>query len=147
MSLSTLRSPSPEQSPSPAYSISSDSTTFSFEDNPFARSILEEVLDGDGPAERVPNKYIKSSDNEDNKAESITTVFQDDSYCFDKLEDIESTLHRWARIEGFAMVRWDSKPKGNPIRVVIKCKRGGKYQSHGKDPSVAPDKQRKGSKS
>jgi hypothetical protein len=156
MSLSTLRSPSPERSPLPAYSISSDSTTFSFEDDPFAHSILEEVmepaikqevLDGDGPARRVPDKYIESSDDEDNKAESMTTVFQDDSYCFNKLEDIESTLHRWARIEGFAMVRRDSKPKGNPTRVIIKCKRGGKYQSHGKDPSVAPDKQRKGSKS
>jgi hypothetical protein len=84
MSLSTLRSPSPERSPSPAYLISSDSTTFSFEDDPFARSILEEVmepaikqevLDGDGPAERVPDEYIESLDDEDNKAESMTTVF------------------------------------------------------------------------
>jgi hypothetical protein len=84
MSLSTLRSPSPERSPSPAYSISSDSITFSFEDDPFARSILEEViepaikqevLDGDRPAKRVPNEYIESSDDEDNKAKSITTVF------------------------------------------------------------------------
>jgi hypothetical protein len=84
MSLSTLRSPSPERSPSPAYSISSDSTTFSFEDDPFARSILEEVmepaikqevLDGDGPAKRVPDEYIESSDDKDNKAESMTTVF------------------------------------------------------------------------
>ena len=84
MSLSTLRSPSPERSPSPAYSISSDSTTFSFKDNPFAYSILkeviepaikQEVLDGDRPAERVPDEYIESSDNEDNKAESMTTVF------------------------------------------------------------------------
>jgi hypothetical protein len=84
MSLSTLRSPSPERSPSPAYSISSDSTTFSFKDNPFAYSILkevikpaikQEVLDRDGPARRVPNKYIKSLDNKDNKAESITTIF------------------------------------------------------------------------
>ena len=104
-------------------------------------------MDRDGPARRVPNEYIESSDDEDNKAESMTTVFQDDSCCFDKLEDIESILYRWARIEGFAMVRWDSKPKGNPIRVVIKCKRGGKYQSYGKDPSVALDKQRKGLKS
>ena len=84
MSLSTFRSPSLERSPSPAYSISSDSTTFSFEDDPFAHSILEEVmepaikqevLDGDGPAKRVPNKYIKSLDDKDNKAESITTIF------------------------------------------------------------------------
>jgi hypothetical protein len=86
MSLSTLRSPSPERerSRSPALSILSDSTTFSFEDDPFAHSILEEVmepaikqevLDGDGPAGRVPNEYIESSDDEDNKAESITTVF------------------------------------------------------------------------
>jgi hypothetical protein len=84
MSLSTLRSPSPERSPSPAYLISSDSITFSFEDDPFARSILkevmepaikQEVLNGDRPAERVPNEYIKSSDDEDNKAKSITTVF------------------------------------------------------------------------
>ena len=136
MSLSTLRSPSLERSRSPALSILSDSTTFSFEDDPFAHSILEEViepaikqevLDGDGPAGRVPNEYIKSSDDKDNKAESITTVFQDDFYCFNKLEDIESTLHQWARIKGFAMVRRDSKPKGNPIRVVIKYKQGGKY--------------------
>ena len=84
MSLSTLRSPSPERSRSPALSISSDSTTFSFEDDPFARLILEEVmepaikqevLDRDGPAKRVLDKYIKSSDNKDNKAESITTIF------------------------------------------------------------------------
>ena len=84
MSLSTLRSPSPERSPLPAYSISSDSTTFSFKDNPFAHSILkeviepaikQEVLDGNRPAKRVPNNYIKSSDNKDNKAESITTIF------------------------------------------------------------------------
>jgi hypothetical protein len=84
MSLSTLRSPSPERSPSPAYSISSDSTTFSFKDDPFAHSILkeviepaikQEVLDRDGPARRVPNEYIESSDDEDNKAESMTTVF------------------------------------------------------------------------
>jgi hypothetical protein len=102
MSLSTLRSPSPERSRSPALSISSDSTTFSFEDDPFAYSILkevieptikQEVLDGDGPARRVPNEYIKSSDDKDNKAESMTTVFQDDFYCFNKLEDIKSTLH------------------------------------------------------
>jgi hypothetical protein len=62
----------------------SDSTTFSFEDNSFAYSILkeviepaikQEVLDGDRPAGRVPNKYIKSLNNKDNKAESITTVF------------------------------------------------------------------------
>jgi hypothetical protein len=85
MSLSTLRSPSPERSPSLAYSISSDSITFSFEDDLFAHSILEEVmepaikqevLDGHGPAGRVSNKYIKSSDDEDNKAESITIVFR-----------------------------------------------------------------------
>jgi hypothetical protein len=84
MSLSTLRSPSPEQSPLPAYSISSDSTTFSFKDNPFAHLILkevieptikQEVLDRDRPARRVPNKYIKSLDDKDNKAESITTIF------------------------------------------------------------------------
>jgi len=156
MSLSTLRSPSPERSRSPALSISSDSTTFSFEDDPFARSILEEVmepsikqevLDSDGHVERVPDEYIESSDDEDKMAESMTTVFRDDFRCFDKLEDIESTLHRWARTEGFAIVRRDSKPKGNPTRVVIKCKRGGKYQSHGKDPSIAADKQRKGAKS
>jgi hypothetical protein len=55
-------------------------------------AIKQEVLDGDGPARRVPNEYIKSSDDEDNKAESMTTVFQDIS-CFDKLENIESTLH------------------------------------------------------
>jgi hypothetical protein len=102
MSLSTLRSPSPERSPSLAYSISSNSTTFSFEDNPFTYSILEEVmepaikqevLDGDGPARRVPNEYIESLDDEDNKAESITIVFQDKVCSFDKLEDIKSTLH------------------------------------------------------
>ena len=136
MSLNTLRSPSPKRSPSPAYSISSDSTTFSFEDDPFAYSILEEVmepaikqevLDRDGPLGRVSDEYIESSDDEDNKAERMTTVFQDDFCCFDKLEDIESILYRWARIEGFTMVRRDSKPKGNLTRVVIKCKRGGKY--------------------
>jgi hypothetical protein len=136
MSLNTLRSPSPKRSPSPAYSISSDSTTFSFEDDPFIHSILkkiiepaikQEVLDRDGPLKRVPNKYIKSSDDEDNKAERMTTVFQDDFYCFDKLEDIESILYRWACIEGFTMVRRDSKPKGNLTRVIIKYKRGGKY--------------------
>jgi hypothetical protein len=102
MSLSTLRSPSRGRSSSPALSISSDSTTFSFEDDPFAYSILEEVmeptikqevLDGNGAGGRVPNEYIKSLDNEDNKAESMTTVFQDEFCCFDKLEDIESTLH------------------------------------------------------
>jgi hypothetical protein len=60
-------------------------------------------------------------------AESITIVFCDNFYCFNKLEDIESILHRWAYIEGFVIVRRDSKPKGNPIRVVIKYKRGGKY--------------------
>jgi hypothetical protein len=84
MSLSTLRSPSPERSPFPAYLISSNSITFSFKDNPFAYSILEEViepaikqevLDGDGPTKRVPNEYIESLDDEDNKAESMTTVF------------------------------------------------------------------------
>jgi hypothetical protein len=84
MSLSTLRSPSPEQLPSLAYSISSDSITFSFEDDPFAHSIYEEVmepaikqevLDGGGPAGRVPDEYIESFDDEDNKAESMTTVF------------------------------------------------------------------------
>jgi hypothetical protein len=56
-------------------------------------AIKQEVLDGDGPARRVPNKYIKSSNNKDNKAESITTVFQDNFYYFDKLEDIKSILH------------------------------------------------------
>jgi hypothetical protein len=84
MSLSTLRSPSPERSRSPALSILSDSTTFSFEDDPFAYSILEEVmepiikqevLDRDGPTRRVPDEYIESLDDEDNKAESMTTVF------------------------------------------------------------------------
>jgi hypothetical protein len=84
MSLSTLRSPSLERSRSPALSILSDSTTFSFEDDLFAYSILkevieltikQEVLDRDRPTRRVPNEYIKSSDNKDNKAESITTVF------------------------------------------------------------------------
>jgi hypothetical protein len=103
MSLSTLRSPSPERSRSPALSISSDSTTFSFEDDPFARSILEEVmepfikqevLDSDEYVERVPDEYIESLDDEDKMAESMTTVFRDDFRCFDKLEDIESTLHR-----------------------------------------------------
>jgi hypothetical protein len=38
-------------------------------------AIKQEVLDGDRPARRVPNKYIKSSDDKDNKAESMTTVF------------------------------------------------------------------------
>lgn len=84
ISLSTLRSLSPERLPLLAYSISSNSTIFSFKDDPFAYSILEEViepaikqevLDGDGPAKRVPNKYIKSLDDKDNKAESITTIF------------------------------------------------------------------------
>jgi hypothetical protein len=84
MSLSTLRSPSPEQSPSLTYSISSDSTTFSFKDNPFIYSILkeviepiikQEVLNRDRPIKRVSNEYIKSLDNKDNKAESITIVF------------------------------------------------------------------------
>jgi hypothetical protein len=84
MSLSTLRSPSLERLPSPAYSISSDSITFSFKDDPFACLILEEVmepaikqevLDGDRPTERVPDEYIESSDDEDNKAESMTIVF------------------------------------------------------------------------
>jgi hypothetical protein len=84
MSLSTLRSLSPERLPSPAYSISSNSTTFSFKDNPFTHLILieviepaikQEVLDRDGPAKRVPNKYIKSLDDKDNKAESITIIF------------------------------------------------------------------------
>jgi hypothetical protein len=82
MSLSTLRSPSPERSRSPALSISSDSTTFSFEDDPFAYSILKEVIEptikqeelyGDRPAERVPNNYIESSDDEDK--ESMTLSF------------------------------------------------------------------------
>jgi hypothetical protein len=50
-------------------------------------AIKQEVLDGDGPAGRVPNEYIESLDDEDNKAES-------------KLEDIESILHWWAYIEG-----------------------------------------------
>jgi hypothetical protein len=84
MSLSTLRSPSLERLPSPVYLISSNSTTFSFEDDPFIYSILkeviepaikQEVLDGDGPAKRVSNEYIKSLDNKDNKAESITIIF------------------------------------------------------------------------
>jgi hypothetical protein len=45
------------------------------------------------------------------------------------------------------MVHWDSKLKSNPIHVVIKCKRGGKYQFYGKDPSIIVDKQCKGLKS
>jgi hypothetical protein len=57
-------------------------------------AIKQEVLDGDRPTRRVPNEYIKSSDDKDNKAESITTVFQDNFYCFDKLEDIESILYQ-----------------------------------------------------
>ena len=134
MSLSTLRPPSPERSPSPALSISSDSTTFSFEDDPFTHSILkevmepaikQEVLDSDGLDRRALDEYIESSDDE--TAERMTTIFSEDFCCYDKLEEIESILHRWARIEGFAMVRRDSKPKGNPTRVIIKCKRGGKY--------------------
>jgi hypothetical protein len=84
MSLSTLRSPLLKRSPLLVYSISFDSTTFSFKDNPFAHSIYKEViepaikqkvLDRGGPARRVPNKYIKSLDNKDNKAKSITTIF------------------------------------------------------------------------
>jgi hypothetical protein len=84
MSLSTLRSPSWGRSSSPALSISSDSITFSFKDDPFVYSILEEVmeptikqevLDSDRAGGRVPNEYIESLDNKDNKAESITTVF------------------------------------------------------------------------
>jgi hypothetical protein len=84
MSLSTLRSLLLERSPLLVYSISSDSITFSFKDNPFVYLILkeviepaikQEVLDRDGPARRVSNKYIKSLDNKDNKAESITTIF------------------------------------------------------------------------
>jgi hypothetical protein len=84
MSLSTLRSLLPEQLPLPAYSISSNSIIFSFKDNPFAHLILkeviepaikQEVLNRDGPTKRVPNKYIKSLDNKDNKAESITIIF------------------------------------------------------------------------
>jgi hypothetical protein len=84
ISLSTLRLPLPKRLPSPTYSILSNSTTFSFKNNPFIYSILkeviepaikQEVLDGDGPARRVLNKYIKSLDNKDNKAKSITTVF------------------------------------------------------------------------
>jgi hypothetical protein len=38
-------------------------------------AIKQEVLDGDGPTKRVPNEYIESLDDEDNKAESMTTVF------------------------------------------------------------------------
>jgi hypothetical protein len=84
MSLSTLRSPLLKQLPLLAYSISSNSTIFSFKDNPFTHSIYkevieptikQEVLDRGGPARRVPNKYIKSSNNKDNKAKSIITVF------------------------------------------------------------------------
>jgi hypothetical protein len=41
------------------------------------------------------------------------------------------------------MVYWDSKPKGNPIYIVIKCKRGGKYQFYGKDSFIALNKQYK----
>jgi hypothetical protein len=37
--------------------------------------IKQEVLDGDRPAGRVPNEYIKSLDNKDNKAKSITIIF------------------------------------------------------------------------
>jgi hypothetical protein len=102
MSLNTLRSLSPERSRSPALSISSDSTTFSFKDNPFTRSILkeiiepsikQEVLDSDRYIERVSNKYIKSLNNKDKMAESITTVFYNNFYYFNKLEDIKSILH------------------------------------------------------
>jgi len=67
--------------------------------------------------------------------------------CFNKLEDIESTLYWWARIEGFVIVRRDSKPKENLIRVVIKYKKRGKYQSYKKDPSITIDKQYKRAKS
>jgi hypothetical protein len=35
-------------------------------------AIKQEVLDGDGPAQRVPDKYTKSSDDEDEKAEYNT---------------------------------------------------------------------------
>jgi hypothetical protein len=37
--------------------------------------IKQEVLDRDGPTRRVPDEYIESLDDEDNKAESMTTVF------------------------------------------------------------------------
>jgi hypothetical protein len=84
-------------------------------------------LDSDRHIERVLDKYIKSLDNKDKMAESITIVFCDDFYYFNKLEDIKSILYWWAYIEGFIIVRRDSKPKGNPIYVVIKYKRGGKY--------------------
>jgi hypothetical protein len=84
ISLSTLRLLLLEQLPSPTYSILSNSTTFFFKDNPFIYSILKEViepiikqkvLNRDRPTKRVPNKYIKSLDNKDNKAKSITTIF------------------------------------------------------------------------
>jgi hypothetical protein len=102
MSLSTLRLLSLERLRSPALSILSDSITFSFEDDPFVCSILkevmepfikQEVLDSDGYMERVSDKYIKSLDDEDKMAESMTTVFYDNFYYFNKLEDIESTLY------------------------------------------------------
>jgi hypothetical protein len=149
MSLSTLKSLLLERSRSPAFFILSDSITFSFEDDPFARSILEEViepfikqevLDSDGHIERVFDEYIESSDDEDKIAESMTIVFRDDFRCFNKLEDIESILYRWAHIEGFVIVRRNSKLKENLIRVVIKYKKGGKYQSYKKDPFIIIDK-------
>jgi len=55
--------------------------------------IKQEVLDSDGHIKRVFDEYIESSDDEDKIAESMTTVFRDDFRCFNKLEDIESTLY------------------------------------------------------
>jgi hypothetical protein len=73
-----------EQSPLLAYSILSNSIIFSFKDDPFIYliykeviepAIKQEVLDRGGPTGRVSNEYIKSSNNKDNKAKSIITVF------------------------------------------------------------------------
>jgi hypothetical protein len=50
-------------------------------------------LDSDRHIERVLDKYIKSLDNKDKMAESITIVFCDDFYYFNKLEDIKSILY------------------------------------------------------
>jgi hypothetical protein len=102
MSLNTFKSSSLERSPSPAFSISFDFITFSFKDDPFLRSILkeviepiikQEVLDSDRLGRRVFDEYIDSFNDKDKRAESMTTVFSNDFYYFNKLKDIESTLY------------------------------------------------------
>jgi hypothetical protein len=84
MSLNTFKLLLLKQLPSLAYSILFNSTTFFFKNNPFICLILkkvikltikQEVLNRNRPTKRVFNKYIKSLNNKDNKAKSITTIF------------------------------------------------------------------------